>query len=63
MFTRIEVKNRKEAENLRRGLARPDVRAFVLTMGILDTLPSDRARERVLRFIADRQDAFIVELQ
>jgi hypothetical protein len=56
MTARIDVTNRKEAENIRRGLARPDVRAFVITMGILEALPSDRARERVLRFVVDKFD-------
>jgi hypothetical protein len=53
MKARIDVKNRQEAENLQRGLARPDVRAFVITMGALETLPSDRARERVWTFFYD----------
>ena len=53
MRTRIEVADRKEAEQLRAGLARPDVRAFVRIVGVLDGLPSDRARRRVLGFVAD----------
>lgn len=56
MTTRIDVTNRKEAAHIRRALARPDVRAFVITMGILDALPSDRSRERVLRFVDDHLD-------
>jgi hypothetical protein len=49
----IEVKDRKEGDAIRRGLGDPAVRAFVITMGVLSTLPSDRSRERVLRFVAD----------
>jgi hypothetical protein len=55
---RIDVKNRKEAENIRRGLALPDVRAFVITCGILDTLPSKRAQARVLNFVVDHFNEF-----
>ena len=58
MTARIEVKSRQEAEDIRRGLALPEVRAFVITCGILDTLPSDRARARVLNFISDHFSEF-----
>jgi hypothetical protein len=54
MKTPIDVKNRNEGQTIRRALADPQVRAFVLTMGTLLALPSDRARERVLRFVDDR---------
>lgn len=53
MKTAIEVKDRKEAEAIKRALERSDVRAFVVTMGVLSTLPSDRSRARVLHFVAD----------
>ncbi len=49
----IDVQDRHEAAALRRGLADPQVRAFVKVMGTLVALPSDRARERVLRFVDD----------
>jgi hypothetical protein len=49
----IEVKDRKEGETIRRGLAQPDVRAFVLVMGTLSQLPNDRARARVLQYVSD----------
>ena len=62
MFARIEVKDRKEAEAITRGLSKPDVRAFVLICGTLDALPTDRSLERVLRFVADRVDEDVVEL-
>jgi hypothetical protein len=54
MKARIDVKNRKEAELIQRALADPQVRAFVKVMGTLLALPSDRSRERVLRFIDDK---------
>jgi len=54
MKTSIDVVNRQEGEQIRRGLADPQVRAFVKVMGTLLALPSDRARERVLRFVDDK---------
>jgi hypothetical protein len=54
MKTKIEVENRKEAELIRRGLERPDVRAFVKIMGALEQLPTDRARRRVMTYVADK---------
>jgi hypothetical protein len=56
MKTKIEVKDRKEAEQLRLGLSDPAVRAFVCVMGILGTLKSQRAKERVLTFVKDHFD-------
>jgi hypothetical protein len=56
MKARIDVANRTEAEQIRRALADPEVRAFVQVMGELLALPSDRARERVLRFVDDHLD-------
>jgi len=56
MKTTIDVANRREGEQLRRGLTDPQVRAFVKVMGTLMALPSDRARERVLRFVDDKFD-------
>ena len=53
MKATIEVKDRKEAEHLRAGLADPTTRAFVLIMGALSGLPSKRAKMRVLQFVAD----------
>jgi hypothetical protein len=52
----LEVKDRKEADAIRTGMEDPAVRAFVLVMGALKALPSDRARERVLRFVTDTLD-------
>lgn len=56
MNTSIEVADREEAEQLRRALADSQVRAFVKVMGTLLALPTDRARERVLRFVDDQLD-------
>ena len=52
----IEVKDRKEAESIRRGLEDPAVRAFVVVTGALSTLPTDRARLRCLNHVADLLD-------
>lgn len=56
MKTQIDVINRKEGEQIRQGLADPQVRAFVKVVAALNTLPSDRARARVLRFVTDSFD-------
>jgi hypothetical protein len=53
MKTTIEVKDRKEAEHLRNGLADPTTRAFVIVMGALNSLPTPRSRLRVLNFVRD----------
>jgi hypothetical protein len=49
----IEVSDRKEADAIRAGLNDPAVRAFVVVMGALSMLPSDRARKQVMQFVAD----------
>jgi hypothetical protein len=49
----IEVKDRKEADAIRVGLADPVMRAQVVILGTLSQLPSDRARTRVLAFVQD----------
>jgi hypothetical protein len=56
MKANIEVANRKEADALRAGLEDPAVRAFVLIIGVLKALPTDRARQRVLQYVTDRLD-------
>lgn len=56
MKTSIDVADRKEAEAIRRALADPEVRTFVKVMGTFLALSSDRARERVLRFVDDHLD-------
>jgi len=42
---RVEVENRKQARDIEAGLSRPDVRAFALVMGVLETLPSKRGTD------------------
>jgi hypothetical protein len=54
MKATIEVSDRKEADAIRIGLSDPAVRAFVVIMGALNSLPTDRARVRVMDFIRDR---------
>jgi hypothetical protein len=56
MKAAIDVKNRREGESIRAGLEDPAVRAFVIVMGTLRALPSDRARQRVLSFVADHME-------
>lgn len=53
MKATIEVKDRKEAEQIRQGLEDPVVRALVCIMGALNALPSDRSRVRVLTYVND----------
>jgi hypothetical protein len=53
MKASIEVSDRKEAEAIRAGLSDPAVRAFVIVMGALSQLPTDRARKRVMQFVRD----------
>lgn len=50
----VEVADRKEANLIRRGLADPETRALVKTMGALLTMPTDRARARALWFVQDQ---------
>lgn len=56
MKTSIQVENRREGELLQRGLDDPQVRAFVKVIGVLQQLPSDRARARVLWCVRDQLD-------
>ena len=53
MKVTVEVANRQQAEAVRRVFADPQTRALVLVIGTLLGLPTERARERVLRFTAD----------
>ena len=52
MKAHIEVENRKEGELIRKGLAQPEVRAFVKIMGALDG-QTDRAKRRIMQFVSD----------
>ena len=56
MKTTIDVKDRKEGDHIRRALEQPETRAFVIVIGILADLPTNRARKRVLDFVADSLD-------
>lgn len=49
----VEVEKRAHKRILEEALAKPDIHAFVLCIGILGRLPSDRARVRVLTFVND----------
>ena len=53
MKATIEVKDRKEADNIRAGLADEATRAFVIIMGALSKLPTTRSKVRVLTFVRD----------
>lgn len=53
MKVAVDVKNRQEADAVRRAMDDPQTRAYVLVVGTLLSLPSDRARQRVMRFVAD----------
>lgn len=52
----MAVVDQDEADQIRAGLADPEVRAFVRLVGILNALPSNRSRRRVLSFVADGID-------
>jgi hypothetical protein len=56
MKASIEVENRNEAKAITTGLEDPATRAFVVVMGALAALPSDRARKRVLQYVTDYLD-------
>ncbi len=56
MKATVEVKDRAEAAHIREALDDPAIRAFVITVGALKALPSDRARKRVLQFVMDKLD-------
>lgn len=49
------MKNRKEAQLIRRGLEQADVRALVFVMGALAPL-SERQQARAMRYVSDMLD-------
>lgn len=53
MKTKVEVANQKEAKLIKAGLNDPTTRALTKVVGALSTLPSDRAKLRVLRYVED----------
>jgi hypothetical protein len=52
----IPVANEDEREAIQCALMLPDIRAFVIMIGVLNRLPTNRARERVLNWIADHAE-------
>jgi hypothetical protein len=51
MKVRLEVKDRNEGDAISRALDDPEMRAYIVTMGILMELPDDAARVRVLQCV------------
>jgi len=49
----VDVTNQAQADAVQRGLEKPDVLAFVVCVGLLEMLPSDRARKRCLAYVLD----------
>lgn len=56
MKATLDVKDRREADAIRSGLEDPAVRAYVVVMGVLSELPTQRAKRRVLQYVADLLD-------
>lgn len=56
MKVAIEVKDRAEAGLLKAGLEDPATRAAVMIVGALASLPTSRAKLRVLNHVKDRLD-------
>jgi hypothetical protein len=54
MKATIEVKDRSEKHAIEQALTDPATRAFVVITGTLMQLPTDRARARVLDWVADK---------
>lgn len=53
MKAKIDVKDKHEAAAIVKAMEKPDVRAMVVCIGILETLPNDAARQRVLQYVMD----------
>jgi hypothetical protein len=51
MKARIDVKDRTEADHITAALEDPETRAYVVVLGILQQLPDDAARVRVVRCV------------
>lgn len=56
MTTEIEIKHRSDEVAIYKAMSDPAIYAFVVVMGHLGRLDSDRARWRVLSFVADAFD-------
>lgn len=53
MKVAVEVKDRKEADAVRLAMEDPAMRAFVVVVGTLMSLPTDKARQRVMSYVED----------
>jgi hypothetical protein len=51
---KVEVRDRAQADQIEAGLEAADVRAFALIVGVLRALPTDKDRQRVMDFIAEK---------
>jgi hypothetical protein len=54
MKIEIEVQDQQEADAVRAAWADPTTRVLILTVGILQLLPTDRDRARILRYVEDK---------
>jgi hypothetical protein len=53
MKAAIQVENKGEAEQIRRGIEQLEARAVANIMGILATLPTPSRKQRVVKFIGE----------
>lgn len=56
MKASIDVRNRDEGDAIKRAFEDPTFHAFAILVGVLANLPTDRARRRVLSWVADKFD-------
>jgi len=56
MKATIDVQTKDEKEQIERALSDPLMRAFARVCAVLEQLPSDRARRRVIEYVADILD-------
>lgn len=57
----LDVKDAAEATAIKTAMQDDVTRAFVVIVGTLMQLPTDRARRRVLRFVTDQVEAEVEE--
>ena len=53
---KVELENRKDVKFVERALQDKAIKALVLASGALLGLPTDRSRQRVLKYVVDRVD-------
>ncbi len=53
MKVSVQANNKDEARAIQVGMSDPAVRAFVIICGLLEQLPTQRARNRVLQYAND----------